>query len=627
MDNKRAKRLIGLVVLLTTIMWVLYYYLTSYLIGRSPMPTSALYAYQDISAYELWVKYCIAVIGGFSSWAIQLPGLVDTIIPATDYGLIVRQYLSSVPLIPHIPAWVVSVASVFITLPYYMVLTFAAACIIVYRYSPSGPVAASAAAGGVVRGAHLVSAAALCKTLKSRHNANFLPLSAPPVIMPWDLESRHVMIAGITGSGKSVLLCSFLAGMCRRRKKVIIYDRKGELTSKFYHDDDIIFNPYDQRFQGWSIFNEFSLLSGLEKIPETLVNLANSLFSVSAENRNKSFYDGAASIFKSGSCWLKVNNQTSNENLYNFFTQNPDDIKAAIDSLPLGLREGAAFLAGTGDVRASFLSCLADRIRAFQPFIGRDGSDGTLSIKNWFADESDHRKLILSTASSNADMYLPILTMIIDVIGNGLRDMPEDSARRIYIILDELSSLPPLKTLQMLLREGRSRGASVWLSTQTMASIEAQYGRNNTADIFGLCNSLFIFRTSEPGQSQYFSQALGNAERLKINKSEGNSQHGFDFIGNESKNRSENRVVENIVLPGELQGLPIGMAYTKIGDFPIAKVKFKNVQIPAVAPYFLPIKDRFASPEELAAAAVPVLEQKQEKPMEEEPEQENTFKM
>ncbi len=320
-------------------------------------------------------------------------------------------------------------------------------------------------------------------------------LRLAPLHLPGDLETRHILTAGSTGTGKSVLLCQAICDIMRRKNKTLIYDRKGELFAKFGKNGDILWNPYDERFCGWTIFSEFELYAGLEFIPEELSTMANSLFSTAGNNKNKAFYDGAASIFKSGCCYLKIHGQTTNKDLYTFFSSGADSMAKAIATLPEGLREGQAFLIGGGDVTASFISCLMDRVKAFQPFIGRDG---TFSVSKWIDNADDHRVLFLSTAGKNEASYLPVVTMLIDIVGNGIRALPENPNRRMFLILDELSSLPPLKSLQMLLREGRSKGASCILTTQTMAAIEDQYGKASAADIMGLCNSLFIFRTNEP---------------------------------------------------------------------------------------------------------------------------------
>ncbi|MBB5337604.1 type IV secretion system DNA-binding domain-containing protein [Pectinatus brassicae] len=500
MNNDITNKIFARISLIFIFLLVLYYMITSFIIQHfyhEPL--------NNISIYFAYIKYLIANIGNIDNWSISLPetlriffaqklgtsidGVIKSI-PAIEFDSLLQEYFHS--------------AYIFKFLLYYGIISIITSIYVVIKFwYPS-----NTTKNKYIRGAKTISSSKLTKILVKdfkKTAAGISPLYSDPIVLPIDYETRHVLTVGSTGAGKSVMLCNFINCMTRRNGKIVLYDRKGELITKFYRDNDILINPYDRRFIGWSIFNEFDLYTGLDHIPEELTNLAQSLFSVANESKNKAFYDGAASIFKSGCCWLKINKKTTNKDLFNFFTQKPSDIKNAIDSLPHGLREGQAFLSGDGDVMASFISCLIDRVKSFQSFIGKDGA---LSIRKWINNKDDKRRLILSTTSSNDELYLPILTMIIDIIGHGLRDKSENTNRRIFFVLDELSSLPPLKTLQMLLREGRSRGASCWLTTQTMSAIESKYGKNNTADIMGLCNSLFVFRTNEPQQSQYFSSVV-----------------------------------------------------------------------------------------------------------------------
>lgn len=271
----------------------------------------------------------------------------------------------------------------------------------------------------------------------------------------------------------------------------------------------------------------------------------------------------------------------------------------AISSLPEGLREGQSFLIGKGDVLASYIGCLGEHVKAFQPFIGRDGA---FSVRKWINNADDHSVLFLSTAGEHGENYLPIITMLTDIVGNRIRALPENPNRRIFLILDELSSLPPLKSLQMLLREGRSKGASCFLTTQTLAAIEDQYGKAGAADIMGLCNSLFVFRTTEPAQSEYFSKAFGDAEIVTFRQTQGQSKRSGDVLGNDTNQSvSEQHGIERLFLPGELQSLPVGHAVVKIAHYPVAKVQFKNIQFQEQTEGFIQRKIRFASTEELAA--------------------------
>jgi type IV secretory pathway TraG/TraD family ATPase VirD4 len=459
-----------------------------------------------------------------------------------------------------------------------------------------------------VRGARIATQEQLAKILKQAQAADTSGspgLYADPIILPGEMETRHTLTAGSTGTGKSVMLCQLISCMVKRRGKMVIYDRKGELYAKFGTTNDILWNPYDVRSCNWNIFAEFDLYAGLDRMPDTLSDMADSLFSI-ADEHSKPFYNGAASIFKSGCCYLKIHKMETNKDLYHFFTSGAEAIAAAIETLPVGLQEGKSFLIGGGDVAASYMGCLMDRVKWFQALIGLE--ENGFSVGKWIKNTEDKRALYLSAAGGGTNAESPILTLWIDLVGKGILQQPENNDRRTYMVIDEFSSLPPLKTLKMLLREGRSKGVSILLTTQTMSAIEGKYGKDDAADIMGLCNSLFVFRTGEPAQSEYFSRAMGDAERIKLQKSRGENQRAASLmdVGSTSKNVNEHNAIERLFLPGELQSLPIGCAVVKIADYPVAKVKFHNILIKEINKGFVAREIELASDAEIAAAAAAV---------------------
>ncbi|KIE06287.1 hypothetical protein NF27_AF00010, partial [Candidatus Jidaibacter acanthamoeba] len=70
-------------------------------------------------------------------------------------------------------------------------------------------------------------------------------------------ETQHTMIAGSTGSGKTILISEIIEQIKLRGDKAVIYDFTGTFTERFYNPKkDIILNPFDSRSRGWSILEE-----------------------------------------------------------------------------------------------------------------------------------------------------------------------------------------------------------------------------------------------------------------------------------------------------------------------------------------------------------------------------------
>jgi len=67
----------------------------------------------------------------------------------------------------------------------------------------------------------------------------------------------HFLLAGTTGSGKTVAIENLLDGITARGDRAIICDPNGGYLSAFARDGDRLLNPFDTRSERWCVFNEF----------------------------------------------------------------------------------------------------------------------------------------------------------------------------------------------------------------------------------------------------------------------------------------------------------------------------------------------------------------------------------
>ncbi|MCI0422642.1 MAG: type IV secretion system DNA-binding domain-containing protein [Acidobacteria bacterium] len=119
-----------------------------------------------------------------------------------------------------------------------------------------------------VRGANLTPISqmkqALAQAIAEEKQATpeFLPLQLGVLDLPDSVSRRHTFVAGTTGTGKSVCLNQYIRSLHRLSaasphvNKSVIYDVKGEFTSKHHREGDVIFYPFDRRSIGWSFFND-----------------------------------------------------------------------------------------------------------------------------------------------------------------------------------------------------------------------------------------------------------------------------------------------------------------------------------------------------------------------------------
>jgi hypothetical protein len=104
-----------------------------------------------------------------------------------------------------------------------------------------------------LRGTELVTSKDLARTTKER-GAEQVTVAGIPV--PSAVETLHLLVAGSTGSGKSVALRELALSALLRGDRVVVADPNGDMLAKFWREGDVILNPHDARGEGWTFFNE-----------------------------------------------------------------------------------------------------------------------------------------------------------------------------------------------------------------------------------------------------------------------------------------------------------------------------------------------------------------------------------
>ncbi|HZF19446.1 MAG TPA: type IV secretion system DNA-binding domain-containing protein, partial [Burkholderiales bacterium] len=104
-----------------------------------------------------------------------------------------------------------------------------------------------------LRGTRMISQRSLRKLTAESGKAQVLVAGTP---IPTWLETLHLLVAGATGTGKTVGIAQIIETLLRRGDRAIIVDPNGAFLSRFYFPGDIVLNPFDKRSEAWSIFNE-----------------------------------------------------------------------------------------------------------------------------------------------------------------------------------------------------------------------------------------------------------------------------------------------------------------------------------------------------------------------------------
>jgi len=419
-----------------------------------------------------------------------------------------------------------------------------------------------------IRGAQMIPITILNKHLAIDAKKNPLSLlQIGETIIPYEMEPKHMLILGTSGSGKGVLINQLVHQINQRKEsyrtgeRCIFYDLKGEFVAKQLQENDYIFSPFDARSIGWNIFNE------IEALPDFDI-MAKSLF-ISPAEKDAYWYNCASDVFKAGLIYLKMNQTTNNQDLWNFFSLPLSNIKSKLMLLPLEY-QGAIKHIDKEDApaSASIISILQERIQFFHYLTDLDGN---FSFRKYISEQREEKiqsNLFILNIEQYSAIFKPLMTLCIDAMIRETLSLPDKLNRRIWFIIDELGSLYRMDSIIKLETVGRSKGGCLVCANQDLGRIEEMYGRANLKSFFNNFNTNFTFRIREPETAEFLSKAIGDQQLIKTNQSR---QMSPSEIG-DRRSESDQEKIERLVMPVQFQSLQDLEAVINIAGYGVSKI-------------------------------------------------------
>lgn len=397
-------------------------------------------------------------------------------------------------------------------------------------------------------------------------------------VPPW-AETRHFLIVGRPGTGKTTLLNQVLEVLRKRGEKVIIHDFKGDYLSCFYNPSvDIIFNPLDKRSVNWCLFSEINMMPDVDSI-------ANSLIPESYHD-DRFWVNAARDVFSSILYYLKQVRQESNKAIWEHVTRTEQEMlnlmQLVVTSGIEHAKKALGYLQGYekgSRVASDVLSTMRQYTNCFQYMTHLENK---FSIKKWL--ESDGGGFVFITNYANLrDTLKPVLSLFIDTALKHLLSLSESQDRRVFFVLDEFASLQRLPSIVRTLEQGRSKGASVWIATQDISQLIKLYGFETANTIVNTTNTIVSFALNDPYSCEYLSKTFGEIEILETNESL--SMGPADIRDGLSVTRR--RRIERLLLPSQFTSLRDLECYLKMLSYPITKTKITFKKFEPVCEAFI----------------------------------------
>lgn len=362
-------------------------------------------------------------------------------------------------------------------------------------------------------GAKIHNAKEVTKYLRSIGKAGTIKIGNMRLVK--DSETRHIIVTGTTGSGKTNLINNILPQVILAKRPAVVIDQTGEMIAKYYDKGrgDIIFNPLDSRTHSWDFWTDNSndIIGIGNDVNSRVEKFANVLFKYGKKpySGGDPFWDNSAEII-----FCECVQYLFRKNLRSI-----TELQKMLGSIPLKQLEHR--LAGTKASRylneanritaGSILSVMATNAKPLSLLVD---SRKKFSLKDYFVGikHGSPAWLFLSSPPDLREVTMPLLACIFELAVSYLIGMGINQDRRLWFVIDELASLGRLNGFSSLMSEGRKYGGCVLAATQSISQLFENFGTHSGSSIFGQFATKFVFRTDEPSATKIITDIFGELE-------------------------------------------------------------------------------------------------------------------
>ncbi|MDR1983056.1 MAG: type IV secretion system DNA-binding domain-containing protein, partial [Holosporaceae bacterium] len=381
---------------------------------------------------------------------------------------------------------------------------------------------------------------------------------------PKGTESRHTILTGTTGSGKTNVMIELLDQITTKNEKIVIVDTVGTYIDRYYNRSrDIILNPFSRSSVSWSFLNECAVEE--EELKDILIkNVAECLIEIKSNANYDNHWDKAArNVFVETSKKALKERKTTAELL---------DIllKIPLEEIEEYLKDTYAqmFVDQRADKMAiSVRTTLANAISVFDVL---KESSNNFSIREWIAS-NESGILFLSCKPVERATLIPLITSWLSIASESLmHTLP--TQKRTWFFIDELHNLKRLPRIETSLAEIRKYGGCFVVGTQMVSQLNIIYGHDLSKTITGLCGTKVVMGIPEPETAKYMSGFLGEKEEVSTSEA---ISYGANTM-RDGVNIAQKTEKKQTVPYSEIMNLTPGEAFIKFsGVDVITKTRFK----------------------------------------------------
>lgn len=325
----------------------------------------------------------------------------------------------------------------------------------------------------------------------------------PEVQIALERETRHFMLVGAPGGGKTQTLHGLLGQIFSRNDKLILYDTKGDFTAAY--PDALLIAPWDSRSPAWNIARDCRTDGQARELAHRFI----------ADTKEPMWADGTRAILTAIIVKLQFEKDTEwtwedLASLISRASQDSRELEAIVNRY--NPSQSGVVLGGENSptVRSFMITLGSSAALIAQLAVAWKNSNQGISFTEWLHDENPkHRQIILQGDGRFESLTRAYIASILSLVTQEIQSpiFSDSNTRKIWFILDEAPTLGKVDIFP-LITVGRSKGIRVIAAFQDQSQIKEVFG-NNVANTWSTsAGTMLIFKINRGDTANWIAEEL-----------------------------------------------------------------------------------------------------------------------
>ncbi|MGY3355093.1 hypothetical protein ACVWZK_001756 [Bradyrhizobium sp. GM0.4] len=330
---------------------------------------------------------------------------------------------------------------------------------------------------------------------------------APHLNLPFELESRFMIIFGASGHGKSNLVRAYATQMAERGDLLMMHCNKGDVTRSFDLNSVVLISPAHRDGWAWDIAAD---ISG----PAAAADFATDV----VPGSEQSFWSDTARLLLTDIVCTVAQEKGSDwgaRDVLDAILSDPNDLRKRIETLDLS----ASPLLRTGDdgenktvlsIMATLLSAAMTSLRPMAYAWSTVPPTKRFSVTAWLSKTYTGPKIVIVQTSPNFQaMSTVVCGGILRRVCKEVSDasMEIDTSRRVSMVLDELYSLGKIEGFARTLSVAREKGMVCIVALQSESQLKPY--RDESEFLLGLFQIKIYSRLTAGPDADWAEKMIG----------------------------------------------------------------------------------------------------------------------